>query len=256
MPSPPRSLPTISRVAVAAQARGRRLRAFACIAAVSLGGCGVNRIVPTTDMSADGAARHPIVLAETKYEIDVFPTGSARGQIDAYTAGQIRDFAQRYRTVGRGEMTILVPQGGPAGAQAQYLAPSLQIALERELARPVLVASYPVADPSLAAPVRLMFQGLRAKVAHRCGDWPSDLASGSSLRGWENKPYWNFGCSQQSMIAAQVDDPRDLAGPRGEQPTDTQFRTRAISNVRGGKDPGTSWKTSNTSIGSVGGGSQ
>ena len=77
-----------------------------------------------------------------------------------------------------------------------------------------------------------MFQGIRAKVAHRCGDWPSDLASGSSTRGWENEPYWNFGCSQQSMLAAQVDDPRDLAAPRGEQPTDTQFRTRAITNVR------------------------
>ena len=249
MPSLPRH-PTASRSAFAGV---RSLRAFGCMAVVLLGGCGVNRIVPNTDMSADGGARHPIVLAETKYEIDLFPSG-AGGHIDRHTAGQIHDFAERYRVVGRGDMTILLPQGGPAGAQAHYFAPSLQAALERAVARPVTIASYPVADPSLAAPVRLMFHGIRAKVAHRCGDWPSDLASGSSLRGWENKPYWNFGCSQQSMIAAQIDDPRDLAAPSGEQPTDTQFRTRAIANVRQGKDPGTDWKTSNTSIGQVGSG--
>ncbi len=248
MPSLPRRLPTASPDM-------RKLRMLGCVAVVFLGGCGVNRVVPTTDMSADGAARHPIVLAEAKYEIDVFPSG-AGGNIDRHTSGQIRDFAERYRTAGRGDMTILVPQGGPAGAQANFYAPSLRAALEREISAPVMVATYPVADPSLAAPVRLMFHGIRAKVAHRCGDWPSDLASGSSLRGWENKPYWNFGCSQQSMIAAQVDDPRDLAAPRGEQPTDTQFRTRAIANVRQGRDPGTNWKTSNTSIGTVGGGSQ
>ena len=44
---------------------------------------------------------------------------------------------------------------------------------------------------------------------------------------------------------------RDSA--RGEQPTDTMFRTRAITAVRGGKDPSTDWKVKNSSIGSLGG---
>lgn len=223
-------------------------------AAIALAGCGVNRVVPNADMSADGAGRHPIVLAESSYTTDVFPIG-AGGHIDSRTAGQIHDFAARFRMIGQGEVTMLLPQGGASGAQASYLAPAMRSALERETARPVAVATYPVADPTLAAPVRLMFQGIKARVAHRCGDWPSDLGAGSNLQGWENRPYWNFGCSQQSMIAAQVDDPRDLAAPRGEQPTDTAFRTRAITNVRGGKDPGTEWKTTNTSIGTIGGGS-
>lgn len=231
-----------------------RRAVLALAVATALSGCGVNRVVPNVDMSADGASRHPIVLAETNYTVDVFPI-DATGRLDRHTAAQVQDFAQRYRQLGQGEITILVPQGGAAGLHASYLAPALRATLEREVAHPVTIATYPVADPSLAAPVRLMFAGIRARVAHRCGDWPSDLASGSSLRGWENQPYWNFGCSQQSMLAGQVDDPRDLAAPRGEQPTDTAFRTRAITNVRGGKDPGTSWKTTNTSIGTVGGGS-
>ena len=236
--------------------RPAALRVAAAFAtAVALGGCGVNRVVPNADMSADGQSRHPIVLAEAKYTIDVFPTDAA-GRLDQRSVGQIRDFAQRYRTVGQGDVTMLLPQGGPAGAGASYLAPALRATAERAFARPVAVATYPVADPSLAAPVRLMFHGIRSRVAHRCGDWPNDLASASTLQGWENRPYWNFGCSQQSMLAGQVDDPRDLAGPRGEQATDTAFRIRAINNVRQGKDPGTDWKTSNSSIGKVGGGGQ
>ena len=225
------------------------------IAALALGGCGVNRVVPNVDMSADGRTRHPIVLAETGYTTDVFPVGGTR-RLDRHVAAQIHDFASRYKELGQGEVTMLLPQGGPSGVQASYLAPALRAAVEREVARPVSVASYPVADHALAAPVRLTFRGLKAKVAHACGDFPSDLASASSLRGWQNEPYWNFGCSQQSLIAAQVADPRDLVTPRGETPTDTAFRLRAIGNIRNGQDPGTSWKTNNTSIGQVGGGGQ
>ena len=233
---------------------GAPVRAALVLAgAVMLAGCGVNRVVPNADMSADGRERHPIVLSESNYTIDVFPSG-ATGHLDRHTAMQVQDFVNRYRTVGQGDITVLLPQGGPAGAQAAYLGPALRATLERETARPVLMASYPVADPALAAPVRLSFHGIRAKVAHRCGDWPSDLASGSSLRGWENAPYWNLGCSQQSMLAEQVADPRDLVTPRGEQPTDTMFRARAITNVRKGADPGTDWKVKNSSIGTVGGG--
>ena len=101
--------------------------------------------------------------------------------------------------------------------------------------------------------MRLSFDGIKAKVAHPCGEWPSDLASGSSTRGWDNKTYWNFGCANQNMIATQVADPRDVAEPRGESPADVAMRMRAIGNVRKGADPGTNWTTKNSSIGAVGG---
>ena len=91
-----------------------------------------------------------------------------------------------------------------------------------------IVDRYP-ADPYLAAPVRLSFLGLKAKVADRCGEWPKDLAIGSGAAvDWSNKPYWNFGCAYQSAFAAQVADPRDLVAPQGESPADTAMRTRAI----------------------------
>ncbi len=102
------------------------------------------------------------------------------------------------------------------------------------------------------SPIRLSFIGTKAVVRSRCGDWPRDLASGSSMEGWQNQPYWNHGCAYQQAFAAQVADPRDLAGPRAEGPSDVAMRTRAIGKVREGEDPGTDWKIENTSIGTVG----
>jgi pilus assembly protein CpaD len=105
----------------------------------------------------------------------------------------------------------------------------------------------------LASPIRLTFTGLKARVATPCGEWPSDLASGSTLQGWDNKPYWNLGCSYQSAFAAQVADPRDLVSPHAEADMDTLMRARGIESIRKGTDPSTAWTTKTSSISSVGG---
>ncbi len=89
----------------------------------------------------------------------------------------------------------------------------------------------------MAAAVRLSFIGLKSKVATKCGEWPDDLASASSLHTWQNKPYWNMGCAYQNMLAVQVSNPRDIASPRGETPADVRMRMRAIGKVRQGNDP-------------------
>ena len=80
-----------------------------------------------------------------------------------------------------------------------------------------------------------------------------DLASGSSLEGWQNEPYANFGCATQAVLAAQVDDPRDFVQPRALGPSDAVMRMRAIDAVRKGEDPGTKWKTDLVPIGAGGG---
>jgi len=117
----------------------------------------------------------------------------------------------------------------------------------------IYVGVYPVSDPNLAAPIRLSFTGIKAKVAGGCGEWPDDLASGASLDGWQNRTFYNFGCANQATLAAQVADPRDLAAPRAESPSDIETRMRAIARVRQGNDPSTAWTTKQSSISSVGG---
>ena len=110
-----------------------------------------------------------------------------------------------------------------------------------------------VRDAALAAPIRLSFTGVKAEVAGACGEWPDDLASGASLDGWQNRAFWNFGCANQATLSAQLADPRDLLGPRGETPQDIETRMRAINKVRAGADPSTGWATKSGAISGVGG---
>jgi pilus assembly protein CpaD len=215
-----------------------------------LAGCGTTeRMIATSSIPEyDYRVRHPIALAEAPRTLDIF-VEPRTGQIDRHSAAQLREFAGLYRKFGRGAITIMAPVG-PAGRPP--IEP-VRDALFRAGARGrTIVDRYP-AGPALAAPVRLSFLGLKAEVADRCGQWPRDLALGSGVKEWENKPYWNFGCAYQSAFAAQVADPRDLVAPQGETPTDTAMRTRAIESLRKGEDPTTNWKLVNSSISTVGG---
>ena len=229
-------------------------KAGALMLVAIIGGCGKSdRIVASSIPLDDYHQRHPIVVAEASTSIDVFPT-MASGRMDKLTAKQIIAFAGQYRELGRGPILVLLPNGPRVdNGRGRGLVTDIKQALALGGARGgVEVSTYPANDPGLAAPVRLSFVGIRAKVADQCGQWPKDLNSGDSVEGWDNKPYWNLGCAQQQMLAAQVSDPRDLVTPRGEEKTDTIVRMRAIDSIRKGSDPNTSWNVKNSSIGSVG----
>lgn len=219
----------------------------------SLAACGqTDRIVPSSIPLEDYRARHAIALAEARTSIDIFPQ-SIGGRIDLRTAKQVYAFAQDYRTVGHGPILVIVPRGraaenGGVGADIRRLVAAAGVRA------PVEVTSYPVANPHLASPVRLSFRGIKAEVVDQCGQWPSDLSGSSSIEGWQNKPYWNFGCATQSMIAAQTSDPRDLVTPRGEEAADTLMRERGIVDIRKGTDPNTAWTVKNSNIGGIGSG--
>src|ERR1700677_119184 len=220
------------------------------VCVVSLSGCVSDYASNDAPEAADYHVRHPIVLAQAPTAVDVFPVG---GGIDSLSVAKIRAFAERYRQLGSGQITILAPAGRYEGRS--YVVNEIRRTLYASGVRGyVSVGSYPVADPTLAAPVRLVFQGLVAKVPSRCGQWPRDLASGSSIEGWRNPPYENFGCATQSALASQVDDPCVLGEAGASSPPDEEMRLRAIGNVRKGEDPGTDWKTQTTTIGTIGGG--
>jgi len=230
----------------------RRLgRATLFVAATTaLAGCGVNYASNDSIPPGDYHTRHPIVLAEAPTTLDVYPTA---GGLDQQSVDNIHAFADRYREFGDGRIAILAPASERShdGRAIDQIRRALAGAGLRGY---VSVGSYPEAEPSRAAPIRLVFQGLKATVAGQCGLWPTDLASGGTVDGWKNDSYPNFGCATQSTLAAQVADPRDLAQSRASGPGDVAMRLRAIGNVRNGADPGTSWATKLTPIGQVGGG--
>ena len=232
---------------------GGRALAALCLGAatISLSGCltGAQYASDNQLSAVDYHERHPIVLGKRPTSLDLFPVG---GRLDTLSRDKLKAFAERYREFGSGEVTILTPAGDDSSAG---IVPEIRKSLYANGLRGyVSVGSYPVEDRALASPVRLVFKGLKAEVAGPCGEWPTDLASGSSIETWKNQSYPNFGCATQSALAAQIDDPRDLVQARGSTPPDETMRLRAIQQVRKGTDPGTDWKVQNTSIGTVGGG--
>lgn len=230
-------------------------KVLALLMAAPLGACGVQKTLPPPTTPYDYHDRHPVVLSDAPQVLDIFPSAS-RGHIDPETMGRLREFVGRYHELGHGQITMLTPSGSAAAQASAHDAGAVRHALASAgLGGNIMVGSYPVTDQKLAAPIRLSFQSIKAKVAGRCGEWPRDLASGSTIDGWQNQSYWNFGCASQSTLSAQVADPRDLANPRGETASDIETRMRAINKMRRGEDPSTVWRLKATDISSVGGGS-
>lgn len=232
-------------------ARGLLLLPLGAVAL--LGGCAnnVDRMRTSSIPMQDYRNRHPIILAEDAQKLDLFPPRDVRG-LDRHTFGQVVEYGRLYRTTGQGPIQVFIPAGGYGGSDRSTIE-SIRRALAAGGAyAPLQVTTYPVVNGDLASPVRLSFIGLKSKVADPCGQWPSDLASGGGVQGWDNAPYWNYGCAYQSMIAQQVADPRDLVAPRGEDPADTEMQARAIAQIRKGTDPTTDWKVKNTDISSIG----
>ncbi len=224
----------------------------AAAAACALSGCGIDYASSDPAYPGDFQERHPIVVAAAPTSVDLYPVG---GALDERSMANIRAFVQRYRHYGSGAVTILAPVGtNPNSRAIQVVRRAL---FDAGLTGKVAFGAYLQPSDGAASPLRVSFTGLKAVVPTACGQWPEDLASGSSVEGWKNEPYSNFGCATQSMIAAQVDDPRDFVEPRALGPSDVNMRTRAIEAVREGKDPGTQWgpDTQLTPIGTqVGGG--
>ncbi|MEH3119501.1 MAG: CpaD family pilus assembly protein [Methylorubrum populi] len=215
------------------------------LAAGLLGACRAERVAATgSTYPIDVRTRHPIVLADADRTLDVFPTGI--GHVDPRQRADIEAFLVEYRRYGRGLLVVEVPRGvspalaGPVertGAAIRRLANAMGLPPGG-----VRVGAYPVANPNLAAPLRLSFQRMQAKVADKCGLWPRDLGASDLRADWSNEPSWNLGCATQATIAAQVADPIDLVRGRPEGRIDTIRRTQDIGRLREGKDPSTEWR--------------
>ncbi len=239
-------LPPMSSSATVGAARLRRGSLIALtLLGLPLAACSnVDRTVATSAVPVDYHQRHPIALVDARQALDVFFV-SAAGRLDYRQRHDVEAFAADYLAHGEGLIRVQVPRGPLDGRAADATLGAIRHVLAASGVKgDIEVGSYRVTDASLASVLRVSFVKLQARLASRCGDWPGDLGSGSSLDGWDNRSYYNFGCANQQTLAAQVDDPRDLIRPRAEDPGDVQMRTRAIGDLRGtpalnGQDPST-----------------
>ncbi len=219
-----------------------RLAAAAALAGLAAACSPADRIVTGSTVPVDYRERHPIVLKQSARTLDVF-AGRGTGTIDSRQIADIRGFAAEYASRGRGGIFVQVPHGHQDQPYARHALSTInRILAQSSAGGTVSVTSYQPTVPDLAAPIRLTFSTLEAKVESRCGLWPDDLGPGPGISDSRNRPYHNLGCSTQQNLAAQIADPLDLVRPRQEGRIDTVKRNRAIETLRKGEDPSTQYR--------------
>jgi pilus assembly protein CpaD len=219
----------------------------AALLALTLSACTHRKADVTGSVPHDYRERHPIVLAEAPRSIDIYAGG---GRIDPRQADDIAAFAAEYRAQGRSHIVAQVP-----GGHGHHGFGAVRQALASQGVPPssISVRSYPAPDATIAAPIKLSFAKLQARLPHECGHWPEDLGVSNYKFSASNRSYTNFGCATQHNLAAFVADPLDLERARPEGRLDTVRRMNAVAKLRMGQDPSTTYRDAasriNTTVG-------
>jgi pilus assembly protein CpaD len=188
----------------------------------------------------DYRLRHPIAIQEAERSLVLF-VGRGRGGLSAEQRTDVIGLAQTWVHEGTGGIVADVPVRTPNARAAESAFHEAQALLAAAGVPPrgVTVHHYHPDDPRQLATVRLSYPSISA-VAGPCGLWPEDLGPSIKNRSYfENKPYYNFGCSNQRNLAAMVANPSDLVQPRAETPAYTVRRTEGFEKYRKGTSTAT-----------------
>jgi pilus assembly protein CpaD len=210
--------------------------------AVVLGACKHTDPVATASVPDDYRLRHPIAIQEADRTVIVF-VGRGRGGLSANQRSDVMGMAQTWLKEGTGGITIDMPTETPNARAASESMREIQatFAAAGVPPRAVAVRQYRPEDPRHMAAIRLTYPKISA-TAGPCGLWPDDLGPSVNNRGYfENKPYYNLGCSNQRNLAAMVDNPSDLVQPREETPAYTPRRNIAFDKYRKGTSTTTTY---------------
>jgi pilus assembly protein CpaD len=211
--------------------------------AVVLGACThTDEAVSTASIPDDYRQRHPIAIQEANNSIVIF-VGRARGGLSAAQRADVLGLAQTWLKEATGAINVDVPVDTPNARTAADSLREIQSLLAAAGVPPrgLMVRHYHPEDPRQMAAIRLSYPRISA-VAGPCGIWPDDIGPSIKNKGYfENKPYYNFGCSYQRNMAAMIDNPADLVQPRSETPAYTPRRTEAFEKYRKGNSTTTSY---------------
>ncbi|MEM0898946.1 MAG: CpaD family pilus assembly lipoprotein [Pseudomonadota bacterium] len=211
-------------------------RSYQAGLAVALGsmlltGCAMGRTDKITvgAIPDDYRTRHPIVVAQKEHTLDVAISTNA-AKIDPATAANIAGFASKFDRQHAAHIVVMEPTRAPNSHTVRRLRNDVIAALGTGgvTSNEVVFQSYDASAHGAAAPVRFSFVGVAA-TANECGKWTEDI-----VRNPENKNYHDFGCSTQSNLAAMIENPNDLLGPRKMTTVDAIRRGAVIEDYQSG----------------------
>ena len=226
--------------------RKRALRlagALICVA-VALSACKTTGepVATTASFPDDYRLRHPIAIQEADRAVIVF-VGRGRGGLSAAQRSDVTGMAQTWFKEGTGGISIDMPVNTPNARAAADTLREIQATFAAAGIPPrgIAVRQYRPEDPRHMAAIRLTYPKITA-TAGPCGLWPDDLGPSVNNKGYfDNKPYYNFGCSNQRNMAAMIDNPSDLVQPREETPAYTPRRNIAFDKYRRGVTTATTY---------------
>jgi pilus assembly protein CpaD len=213
--------------------------------AAALAGCNKTTATDTTGgIPIDYRDRHPIAVKEGKKSLTLF-VGAGRGGLSAMQRAEVLAFAQNWKRDATGGVTIDRPVGG---ANERAINDTLKEALSIIVQAGVPnsgIGVQPYQAGGEKTPTLRMNYPLMVAQAGPCGLWPDDLGPSNDPRHFENRPYYNLGCSTQRNLAAMVENPHDIVQPRAESPPYTAKRTFGVDKWRKGESPATTYTDSN-----------
>jgi pilus assembly protein CpaD len=194
------------------------LAAFGLGACATAAGSGPAPVTPTE--------RYSMRAAKTEDQIALTPhaEGLSEKQREALVA-----FAGRFAQDGAQTVTVRQPSGG--GEAAGRTAWNVKAALE-SAGVPVGAVRIDPYDAQAGAPVLVAFERFAA-VVPQCGRTWNDLT-----RTRDNQSQSNFGCAITANMAAQVENPADIAAPRDSDPSDAARRSVVMGKYRKGEPTG------------------
>jgi len=139
----------------------------------------------------------------------------------------LSDLAGRYMASGVGAIRVEGPAGDDAAASRQTWAVRSALQAAGLPGDRIIVASYAAPDPR--APVLAGFETVRAVVPN-CGAEPRAMEGRFS-----NNSSMGLGCAINANLAAQIADPRDIAGHRPTSPADSGRAAVVFDNYRKGE---------------------
>jgi pilus assembly protein CpaD len=207
----------------------RAILGITAASAAALGGC-MSRPDVTSSIPADYRQRHAISLVRGNETLDVF-VGNQNGGLDRRQQEDIRQFARDYMQNGQGPLVAYLPSGSHSSGVNTGLNAIRQTLGGGGVSGRLQIAHYN-ADPSASAPIKLVFAKLKAETASKCGYEGEDIVQSRLSSSIANNVAYNFGCSYQKNLAAQIADPRDLVRPRQEGAIDVDKRLAGIERIR------------------------
>ncbi|MBO6717825.1 MAG: CpaD family pilus assembly lipoprotein [Rhizobiaceae bacterium] len=197
------------------------------LSASLLAGCAKRHHITVGSIPDDYRTNHPIVVAERDQVLDV-PVGASTHRLNGAQRAVVAGHLAGYEVDSGAPLRILVPTGSRNAGAAYYVAEEIAgLARERGVhSGLILMHTYAVNNAETSAPVRVVYGAMTAGTGP-CGRWPEDI-----LETAENRHYANFGCAYQQNLAAQLENPMDILGPRKRSEIDPENRASAIDQYK------------------------